>query len=379
MSESKGAIELSLGLIVAIVFSVVLLSFGILFASNMLGGTKTVSEEMNQMVQNKIDETFKKSKTEMLKLQDNFNEEINNAKQRYQDLMNQINQQYTQEVENLYELLNNEQISLEEFNSNYSYIQIKYETMLDDIKNQLQDEIEKIVEKYIDDSGKILQKYGYNYTRETKPTISVITGYVKAQDGSPIEGAQVSAGFGCPFGPPPSPPTATTNSNGFYSLTFDWGDCKQATLSVYKKDCTFDSAYLTLNPGGDPIEKNFTGNCGNIEPPSNINIKTLTPKAFPVRYGAACGIPYGESINPGETKYYKIDMTKWIEWQREYYNYYEHIIARELERCIEEGKKSLEQYNRRCKDGQLCKEHSCWPECDPAKPLESCSAYSSII
>lgn len=46
--------------------------------------------------------------------------------------------------------------------------------------------------------------------------------------------------------------------------------------------------------------------------------KTLIPHAFPVRYTCVCGVSSGESIAPGETKYYRIDMTDWVNWQRKY-------------------------------------------------------------
>ncbi|MEM7816083.1 MAG: hypothetical protein QXN71_03120 [Candidatus Aenigmatarchaeota archaeon] len=72
-------------------------------------------------------------------------------------------------------------------------------------------------------------------------------------------------------------------------------------------------------------------------------------------------------------------MTKWIEWERKMHEMIMGNFEKGYEICLSNRKKEIELYNRRCKDGQLCKEYSCWPECDPAKPLESCSTYFSII
>ncbi len=92
-------------------------------------------------------------------------------------------------------------------------------------------------------------------------------------------------------------------------------------------------------------------NCSAV---NNVSAKALTPQAFAVRYGVYCGISSGESIKPGETKYYKIDMTKWIEWQRKYYEVYKNkVVERTYNMCLSANAVAAAFYNTSCDNGQL--------------------------
>ena len=57
----KGAIELSLGFIVAVVFAVVLLSLAILWLNNLFPQLFSITDDMFQQAQTKIQETFQNS------------------------------------------------------------------------------------------------------------------------------------------------------------------------------------------------------------------------------------------------------------------------------------------------------------------------------
>jgi hypothetical protein len=54
----KGAIELSLGFIVAVVFAVVLLSLAILWLQGIIGGVTQITDDLTQQAQSKLQETF---------------------------------------------------------------------------------------------------------------------------------------------------------------------------------------------------------------------------------------------------------------------------------------------------------------------------------
>lgn len=57
----KGAIELSLGFIVAVVFAVVLLSLAILWLNNLFPQLFSITDDLTQQAQSKIQETFQQT------------------------------------------------------------------------------------------------------------------------------------------------------------------------------------------------------------------------------------------------------------------------------------------------------------------------------
>jgi hypothetical protein len=57
----KGAIELSLGFIVAVVFAVVLLSLAIYWLNQVMGGIGGLTDDLTQQAQSKLQETFQSS------------------------------------------------------------------------------------------------------------------------------------------------------------------------------------------------------------------------------------------------------------------------------------------------------------------------------
>jgi hypothetical protein len=59
--QKKGAIELSLGFIVAVVFSVVLLSLAIMWLNNLFPQFTSLTDDLTQQAQSKIQETFQQS------------------------------------------------------------------------------------------------------------------------------------------------------------------------------------------------------------------------------------------------------------------------------------------------------------------------------
>lgn len=125
---------------------------------------------------------------------------------------------------------------------------------------------------------------------------------------------------------------------------------------------------------------NNNGSSGTTPTNSSVTVKTITPQAFNPRYGVACGIPSGESLNAGETKYYKIDMANWIGYTRASYAQWKSVnLVRSYNSCVSGGAAALASYNQKCSNGAICQAYSCWPSCDTTKPLASCSDYASWV
>ena len=109
---------------------------------------------------------------------------------------------------------------------------------------------------------------------KTSAQTNTISGYVKDQNDQAISGASVSATHatetgGCPFGPHPQA-NATSDSNGYYSLTIDGSSgsgyqspCNYVNLSFSKNGCTFSSPAVPLFPL-QTATKNISGNCGSV-------------------------------------------------------------------------------------------------------------------
>lgn len=61
--KSKGAIELSLGFIITVVFAVVLLSLAIVWLRGMIGGIGTMTDDLTQKAHDTLSETFNSGKS----------------------------------------------------------------------------------------------------------------------------------------------------------------------------------------------------------------------------------------------------------------------------------------------------------------------------
>lgn len=57
----KGAIEMSLGFIVAVVFAIVLLSLALAWLQGIIGGVTQLTDDLTQQAQNKLQETFEQT------------------------------------------------------------------------------------------------------------------------------------------------------------------------------------------------------------------------------------------------------------------------------------------------------------------------------
>jgi hypothetical protein len=72
-SGRKGAIELSLGFIVAVVFAVVLLSLAILWLQGIIGNIGSLTDDLTQQAQSKLQETFQTTQNNFAVWPDRYN------------------------------------------------------------------------------------------------------------------------------------------------------------------------------------------------------------------------------------------------------------------------------------------------------------------
>jgi len=72
-SGQKGAIELSLGFIVAVVFAVVLLSLAILWLQGIIGNIGGLTDDLTQQAQSKLQETFQSTQNNFAIWPDRYN------------------------------------------------------------------------------------------------------------------------------------------------------------------------------------------------------------------------------------------------------------------------------------------------------------------
>ncbi|MFH0852069.1 MAG: hypothetical protein V1845_00460 [bacterium] len=108
-------------------------------------------------------------------------------------------------------------------------------------------------------------------------------------------------------------------------------------------------------------------------PPVSVPAIPLSAMAFPVRYSLMCGVPTSLSLNPGETKYYKVDMTKWIDWQRAYWNLYRgHSIPNHFSSCSKICADSVEVYSASHCDPATGSPEMTWCLANPSECARAC-------
>jgi len=71
--QKKAAIEMSLGFIVAVVFSVVLLSLAIVWLNGIIGGITTLTDDLTQQAQSKLQDTFQNTQNNFAIWPDRYN------------------------------------------------------------------------------------------------------------------------------------------------------------------------------------------------------------------------------------------------------------------------------------------------------------------
>ena len=158
-------------------------------------------------------------------------------------------------------------------------------------------------------------------------------------------------------------------ADAFIVMGFDWD-------AIYQINQTDRNSYIN----GPAIAVTPTTPISTPTSPTspNVSVKTLTPKAFRSRYSTYCGAE--ETVAPGETKYYKIDMTNWIGWQRQSTAVYSSWWSGDwYSQCVSGGASAVASYNQHCSNGAISNNYSSWPSCPTDKPLASCSEYVSWV
>jgi len=85
-------------------------------------------------------------------------------------------------------------------------------------------------------------------------------------------------------------------------------------------------------------------------PPANVSAITMTPSAYRTRYTYYCGIANSGLVQPGETKYYKIDMTKWLDWQKLRVAGWKNNAQIQYNECVKYGQDEIANWNQYSQD-----------------------------
>ncbi|MFH0852765.1 MAG: hypothetical protein V1845_04175 [bacterium] len=90
--------------------------------------------------------------------------------------------------------------------------------------------------------------------------------------------------------------------------------------------------------------------------PSSVpsGIIEMSPQALTCRYGYCCGMKDAGLISPGQTKYFKIDMTKWFLWQQVVNPTSNNaFIDSRDQRCIDHNSWASQYASQHCRNGVL--------------------------